>query len=72
MAIEVSGTMVLYSLLALTLLTVGIVFVARYLMSKLNESSLNEKYNKLAEKVTSSNRAKFIEADVFKMSGSFF
>ena len=72
MAIEVSGTMVFYSLLALTLLTVGIVFVARYLMSKLNEGSLNEKYSKLAEKATSSNRAKFVEADVFKMSGSFF
>ncbi|MFN9680350.1 MAG: energy transducer TonB, partial [Bacteroidota bacterium] len=72
MAIEVSGTMVFYALLALTLLTVGIVFVARYLMSKLNEGSLNEKYSKQAETGTSSNRAKFAEADVFKMSGSFF
>ena len=72
MAIEVSGTMVFYSLLAFTLLTVGIVFVARLLMSKLNESALNEKYSKSTEKSTSSNRAKFLEADVFKMSGSFF
>jgi len=72
MAIEVSGTMVFYSLLALTLLTVCIVFVARFLMSKLNEGTLKEKYSKLAGKGTSSNRAKFDEADVFKMSGSFF
>lgn len=72
MAIEVSGTMVFYALLALTLLTVGIVFVARYMMSKLNEGSLNEKYSKLSEKTISSNRAKFVEADVFSMSSSFF
>jgi protein TonB len=72
MAIEVSGSVVFYSLLAFTLLTLGIVVAARYFMSKLNESSLNEKYSKSAEKASSSNRAKFLEADVFKMSGSFF
>ena len=72
MAIEVSGTMVLYSLLAFTLLTMGIVFVTRFVMSKLNERTLNEKYSKSTEKSTTSNRAKFLEADVFMMSGSFF
>jgi len=69
--IAVEGRTLLFSLLGVFLLIIGIILVARYLMSKKSGENLAEKYQDKQWSSPLKARAKYPDVDVFNLSGPF-